>query len=193
MKKFAFIFAAIATVIMFSSCDPDKNKPDPDPDPDPIEEQGGTMTYDGTSYEITTACQYNQGKTYNGNELPRNYITLTMYKQVIKEVEGGQFYDTLHYISIGAFCNEDALSEGTYTYETTAGHQTWLNSHALVWYEINNVGEVFQKSSVFSGNVTIKKSNNNYIIDVDWVDDANKALKVHYVGPVPAGQFNFIR
>ncbi|MBP5412135.1 MAG: hypothetical protein J6Y47_02640 [Bacteroidales bacterium] len=196
MKKYAFILAAIATVVMFASCDPNNNNNKPDPDdpdkPSEIDEQGGTMTYDGTTYELTTACQYNHGKTYQGSDIPRNYITLSLYKEVIIEHDGSKYYDTLHYINIGAFCNDDALSEGTYTFETTAGHQTWLNSHALVWYEFNNVGEVFQKSSVFSGNVTIKKSGNNYTIDVDWVDDANKTLKAHYVGAVPSGEFKFL-
>lgn len=194
MKKSLLLIAAIATVIMFASCggDDPKNK-DPE-NGGKVEAKGGTITYDGGTYEITNACQDNQGKTYQGQEIPRNYIELCLYKERLIENEGSKYYDTLHYVKVGAFCNEELLSAGTYTLETTAGHQTFLSTHALVWYEFNNVGEVFQKSNKFDGTVTIAKSGDNYTIDIDWVDqDSKKPFKVHYVGAVPSGKFTFIR
>ncbi len=193
MKKSLLLIATIATVVLFASCGGDDPK-NPENGGGKVENAGGTLTFDGVTYELTNACQDNQGKTYQNNEIPRNYIELCMYKERLIENEGSKHYDTLHYVRVGVFCNEDLLSAGTYTFETTAGHQTFLNTHALVWYEFNNVGEVFQKQNQFDGTVTIAKSGDNYTIDIDWVDqDSKKPLKVHYVGAVPSGKFTFIR
>lgn len=185
-RKFFFIaLMAAALSIGFTSCGDDSD--DDDVIEEVVENTGGTLTVNGTTYELTTAGQWNHGKKYMDQDMPRNYIELFLYKKVEKTIsKDGQentHYDTLHYLNIGLFCNDDLLSPGTYTFENTAGHQTWLNSHVWINYEVNNVGEVFQQSGDFVGNVVIEKTDKNYKVTLNW-DEGQ--VSASYTGPIPS-------
>ncbi len=195
MKRNMFVFATMfVAALAFTSCGDDKpgGGDDPDNGGGKIENVGGTLTYMDESFELTDACQHNNGKTYQGNQMPRNYVDLYMYKRVLIESEDGKtYYDTLHYINIGIFCNEDMLPAGTYTHENTAGQQTWLNSHVWANYEYGRNGQprgqVFQESGVFDGNVVMEKKGDNYKVNIDWTDQNGKKLTATYYGPIPTG------
>lgn len=198
MKRNMFVWATIfVAALAFTACDGNGGNGGDNGGDDngggKVENVGGTLTYMNESFELTDACQYNNGKTYQGNQMPRNYVDLYMYKRVLVENEedGKTYYDTLHYINIGMFCNEDKLPAGTYTHENTAGQQTWLNSHVWVNYEFGRNGQprgqVFQESAVFTGDVVIEKSGDNYKVNVNWTDQSGKQLTATYYGPIPTG------
>ncbi|MBQ4478100.1 MAG: hypothetical protein II945_05775 [Bacteroidales bacterium] len=195
MKRNMFVFATMfVAALAFTSCGDDKpggGGDDPDNGGGKIENVGGTLTYMDESFELTDACQHNEGKTYNDQEFPRNYINLYLYKKVLVEHEGSTYYDTLHYINVGMFCNEDMLTAGTYNFEMTAGQYTWLNSHVWAFYgfgyNAQPRGEVFQESGVFTGDVVMEKKGDNYKVKIDWTDQNGKKLTASYYGPIPTG------
>ena len=80
MKRNMFVFATMfVAALAFTSCGDDKpggGGDDPDNGGGKIENVGGTLTYMDESFELTDACQHNEGKTYNDQEFPRNYINL---------------------------------------------------------------------------------------------------------------------
>ncbi len=196
MKRNMFVFATMfVAALAFTSCGDDKpggGGDDPDNGGGKIENVGGTLTYMDESFELTDACQHNEGKNYGGQEFPRNYINLYLYKKVLVDGNDGKtYYDTLHYINVGMFCNEDMLTAGTYNFEKTAGQYTWLNSHVLAFYgygyNVEPRGEVFQESNIFDGDVVIEKKGDNYKVNIDWTDQNGKKLTASYYGPIPTG------
>ncbi len=195
MKRNMFVFATMfVAALAFTSCGDDKpggGGDDPDNGGGKIENVGGTLTYMDESFELTDACQHNEGKDFNGQQLPRNYINLYLYKKVLIEYEGNTYYDTLHYINVGMFCNEDMLTAGTYNFEMSAGQYTWLNSHVWAFYGFGRNGqprgEVFQESGIFTGDVVMEKKGDNYKVNIDWTDQNGKKLTASYYGPIPTG------
>lgn len=196
MKRNMFVWATMfVAALAFTACDGNGGNGDDNGGDDngggKIENVGGTLTYMDESFELTDACQHNEGKTYGGQEMPRNYVNLYLYKKVLIENEGKTYYDTLHYINVGMFCNEDMLPAGTYTWEQTAGQLTWLNSHVWANYEFGRNGQprgqVFQESGVFDGNVVMEKKGDNYKVNIDWTDQNGKKLTATYYGPIPTG------
>ncbi len=196
MKRNMFVFATMfVAALAFTSCGDDKpggGGDDPDNGGGKIENVGGTLTYMDESFELTDACQHNNGKTYGGQDIKRNYVDLYLYKKVLVEGDDGKtYYDTLHYINVGMFCNEDMLTAGTYTYDNTTAPQTWINSHVLAFYGYavggTPRGEVFQESGVFDGNVVMEKKGDNYKVNIEWTDQNGKKLTASYYGPIPTG------
>ena len=196
MKRNMFVFATMfVAALAFTSCGDDKpggGGDDPDNGGGKIENVGGTLTYMDESFELTDACQHNNGKTYGGQDIQRNYVDLYLYKKVLVDGDDGKtYYDTLHYIHVGMFCNEDMLPAGTYTWEATTSQYTWLNSHVLAFYgygyNVEPRGQVFQESNIFDGDVVIEKKGDNYKVNIDWTDQNGKKLTASYYGPIPTG------
>ena len=193
MKKFLFIMLSVS-VVAFCSCKKDSKKEEAKKDDSKSEVTvtGGSMTYNGETFELTTAVQHNYGKTYQQQTIPTNYIEVALHKIVKIDYEGQSYYDTLHFISIGLFCNGETLEAGTYVKNTNADPQTYLNTKGIAGYFFGHEGvpardQIFQKTGVYTGDVVVKKEGDIYTITINWTDNENKSLTATWTGAIPSG------
>ncbi len=193
MKKFLFIMLSVS-VVAFCSCKKDSKKDEEKKDDSKSEVvTGGSMTYNNETFELTTAVQHNNGKTYQGQAIPTNYIEVALYKIVKIDYEGSSYYDTLHFIKIGLFSASETLQAGTYTHNTNAEDFTYLNTHGIAGYFFGHEGgvpargQIFQKSNKYAGDVVVKKEGDTYTITINWTDDESKSLTATWTGAIPSG------